>query len=1179
MGGKSFALKASILLAGIALLAIACLGQTFYGSIVGTVTDASGAILQGATVSLTNNGTGERRSAPTGADGIFRFVDLVPGNYKLDIEQKGFKHYTRDQIQVNVEATVRADVSMQVGEVTQSFQVTAEAALLQTESASLSQSVAARTVQELPLNGRNVLNLVTMVPGVIPQASSDGSLTGKNVFAAGNYQIGGGTANQSATLYDGIPMTTTYGNLVALVPSQDSVSEFRVQTNNNSAEYGRFTGGVINMASKSGSNQFHGDTFEFLRNKVLNANTFFANAAGLSRPPFVQNQFGSSIGGPVKKDKLFFFAAYEGFRQHAGNTFTDTVPTTQMLKGDFSGYLNGSGGLITIYDPLTQCGQYNNGACPATGAQRTPFPGNVIPTNRINPVSLAYVNYPAFALPTGSGANFTHNFNFNRNVATGGSNDQGNFRGDWNVSDNQRILARYTRWKSANLPVNTYGNGFLQGDPYSPEGFITDQAVLADTFSLSPTTIFDVRAGFMRWFYGRTPGHVGTDLAKTFGFPAYMNTIDAGNGFSNSSTPPYLSISGYNFIGGGLLYSRDNTYTLTTSLVKIIGRHTLKFGAEWRRMDINYFQNNQPGGVYTFDNLFTAASNAGGGTGGSFASFLLGDVASGIQQIAPFTAGGMHYQGYYANDAFQVGSRLTVNLGVRWEIPGVYTERFNNLVTFDPTLVNPVTANAPVNGQPLKGAFVLVDTPGHPERGLRPEQWHLFAPRIGLAYRLSDKTVIRTGAGEFFAPANINFPEGPCQSPVNYIINQMVSTNNSSITPVNTFNNPFPNGFVYAPGRNPNFQQRLLGVASVKFPLENINYPYTMQWNFTIQHQFRGDAAVEASYVGLKGTNLSQGAYQINAIPTSLLSMGSALQQQVPNPLYGLASNGTITQPTVQRGQLLLPFPQYTSGADPGAYMGNSTYEALQAKVEKRFSSGGMLLAAYTFSKVISNVETLTTWLDTNATSGTGLGGIQDWYNMRGERAISSFDSRSRLTVSYVVDLPFGKGKKLLPGVKGVADKIVSGWGVNGLTTFQDGFPLAFTATPNLTGFNTGLRPNVAAGCNPVIGGAIQQRLNKDFNTACYSVPGIWTFGSEGRTDPVLRGAGVNNWNASIFKKTAISERFNLEFRAEAFNLFNRVQFGNPGLVASTAAGNTFGIISTQLNSPRLIQLALRLTY
>ena len=520
--------------------------------------------------------------------------------------------------------------------------------------------------------------------------------------------------------------------------------------------------------------------------------------------------------------------------------------------------------------------------------------------------------------------------------------------------------------------------------------------------------------------------------------------------------------------------------------------------------------------------------------------------------------------------------KLTVNIGVRWEIPGVYTERYNREDSFDRTLVNPALQGVMVNGQQVLGGFVLVNTSGHPERGLYPEHYHEFAPRLGIAYRINEKTVVRTGAGLFFSPANLNFPEGPTQDAVNYINNIMVSTINSDVTPLNPWSNPFPNGFLNAPGRNPNFNQILLGVGgSTRFPQPNVPYPATWQWNFSVQHQLPSNTAAEASYVGLKGTHLPQGAFQIDALPTQDLALGNQLLSQVPNPFYGIVQNGTLTQPTVQYGQLLLPFPQYTAGLDPGAYIGNSSYQALQAKVQKRFANGGTALAAYTFSKIITDVETLTSWLD----SGTGVGGIQNWYNMKGEYALSSFDSRSRLTFSYVEDLPIGRGKTLLPNVHGLADKLISGWGINGLTTFQDGFPLALTASPNITGFNTGLRPNVTAGCNPVIGGAIQRRLTEYFNTSCYSVPASFTFGGESRTDPVLRGPGTNNWNASIYKFTGITERFRLEFRAEAFNLFNRVQFGNPGTGATTAAGNTFGIISSQLNTPRLIQLALKLTY
>ena len=895
---------------------------------------------------------------------------------------------------------------MEVGDVNQSVSVDASAPLLQTENASLSQVVAGRSVQELPLNGRNVLNLVNLVPGVVPQGFSDGNLTGKNVFAAGNYQIGGGTANQSASYYDGVPMNTTYGNLVALVPTQDAVAEFRVQTNNLSAEYGHYTGGVINLTSKSGTNEFHGSVYEFLRNRSLNAANFFSNANGQKKAAFVQNQFGGGVGGPIKKDKIFFFGSYEGFRQRQGYLYSLSVPQPELLKGDFSDLRTAAGALVPVFDPLTNCGQLGNAACPATGAQRTQFPGNIIPASRFNPVTKALLTVPIWGKPNVSGQNFTHNLNFVENHMIGGDNDQANIRGDFNVSNRQRILARYSYWDSRNLPVNVYGNGSFDS-LNAPEQFTTNQAILADTYSFGASTIFDIRLGFMRWFYGRTPGVSGqffeVDLAQKFGMPAYMNQIAALQGLDPKAlTVPRIE-STYSRVATGLYYGRDNTYTITPSLTKIMGRNTWKFGAELRRQDINYFQNAYMGGLFTFDNILTSQNALSpGSTGNSLASMILGYPASGLAQMSPMTAGSIRYQGYYVNDTIAATSKLTLNLGLRWEIPGVYTERFDRLVTFDKTIPNPVlaTAGVTVNGQPVKGAFDLVNTSGHPVRGLRPEHFRLFAPRVGIAYRLTDKTVIRTGGGIFFVPSNIQFPEGPVQAPINYFLHPMVGSINSGVTPLNTMSNPFPGGFVQAPGRNANYQQLLLGTA-VNGPQANVRYPYTAQWNFTLQHQF-GDVAVEAAYAGLRGIFLPQGALQMNQISPDYLSLGTQLQQQVPNPMYGQASFGTLSQPTVQRGQLLLPFPQYTSASDTGGYVGNSVYHALQMKAEKRFSAGGVLLAAYTFSKVIANVETLTSWLDT----GTGTAGVQNWYNLRLERSLSSFDAHQRLVISYVVDLP-----------------------------------------------------------------------------------------------------------------------------------------------------------------------------
>src|SRR6187401_1165963 len=399
--------------------------QSFYGSLISVTQDAQGGVIPGATVVLTNTATNDRREGVTGADGTYRFVNLVPGTYRLDVELVGFQRYVRDQIVVNVQSTPRIEATLQLGSLQETVSVTGEAPLLQTENASVGTVVGSRAVQELPLNGRNVLNLVAVAPTVVPQGSSDGSLTGKKVFAAGNYQIGGGVANQSASLYDGVPLQDmSYGNIVALTPSPEAVEEFRVQTNNSSAEFGRFTGGVVNMASRSGTNAFRGSAFEYFRNKALNSNTFFGERAGLDKPPFTQNNFGGVLGGPVLKNKLFFFSSYEGYRNREGVLFRRTVPTAPMKRGDFSDYRNlATGALVPIYDPWTQCGIVNlgsgayNGDC-GTVPNRLQFPGNVIPANRVSAIARNYLNFPVYAEPTVPGPWRTENFE--RNAEVGG---------------------------------------------------------------------------------------------------------------------------------------------------------------------------------------------------------------------------------------------------------------------------------------------------------------------------------------------------------------------------------------------------------------------------------------------------------------------------------------------------------------------------------------------------------------------------------------------------------------------------------------------------------------------------------------------------------------------------------------------------------------------------------------
>ncbi len=578
--------KTALLSICLTLLAVPAMSQSFYGSLISVVQDDQGGVIPGATVMLTNTATSERREGVSGSDGEYRFLNLVPGTYRLEVELTGFQRYVRDAIEVNVQSAPRIEVNLQLGSLSETVLVSGEAPVLQTENASIGIVMESSRIRQLSLNGGNVLNLITLAPSVVPQGGSEGSLTGKNVFAAGNYQIGGGTANQSASYFDGVTVQdSAYGNIVVLTPSPEAVAEFRVQTNNSSAEFGRFVGGVVNIASRSGTNTYRGSIFEQHRNKALNSNTFFGERAGLDKPPFVQNNFGGSMGGPVLQNKLFFFGSFEGYRNREGVLLRRTVPTAAMKAGDFSDYRGSGQTVVPIYDPWTQCGINNpgtgvfNGVCGAPGVpNRQQFPGNIIPANRISPIAKKFLDFPIYAEPTVAGRWTTNNFE--RNTSIGGDNNQVNVRADYNMSQNNRIIGRYTRFDSTNLPVDTYGNGQTNGDPYSPEHFITTQVMLADTHTLNSSTVLDVRFGLMRWDYDRTPGNLGTDPVSTFGLPMvpYGQIPERSDGVP--PTLPSINAGSNQVIGTGLIYADDYTYSLTPTLTKIAGDHTLKVGRE-----------------------------------------------------------------------------------------------------------------------------------------------------------------------------------------------------------------------------------------------------------------------------------------------------------------------------------------------------------------------------------------------------------------------------------------------------------------------------------------------------------------------------------------------------------------------------------------------------------------------
>jgi hypothetical protein len=966
---------------------------------------------------------------------------------------------------------------------------------------------------------------------------------------------------------DGINIMTGLFNGQAFVPIQDTIQEFQVMSNNLPPEFGGTLNGIINLATKSGSNDYHFTAYEFLRNKVLNASTFFSNKAGLDRPAFTQNQYGLNGGGPIRHDRTFIFLAWEEFNQRQSSTTTFTVPTAALREGDFSNLRTASGALIPIYDPGTTCT-----TCPA-GQQRTLFPGNVIPASRFDKTAAIMEKY--WPLPNAAGAAFTNANNFIINYPMPFDRNWEFLRIDQNVSSKQRIFGSYHRWNNFQKGYDPYNQG-ITSDLNQP----AQEGMMADTYTFSPTTVLDFRMAYTTHEYGRTPTTIGLDFA-TIGWPsAYNQEVSA-------RTLPTIAPNGFSTSNGGQLATGSQTNSvsrqaagvgyLAGSLTKILGHHTIKFGGEYEWLPTTY--GSLPGASFAFTSNFTAANPLSpGNTGSGFASYLLGLGSSGSAGNSHVPSGMQKAGGAYVGDTFKVSNRLTLNLGVRWEYTGYWTERYNLETVFLPGATNPVLSAA---GLKYAGDVVLVNSDRYPNRTQLIPHWDLFSPRFGAAYRVSEKTVVRLGFGTSYVPGTPMQYLEPYTSPVNTAKTPWVPTQNSGLTPVATLSNPFPGGIAPVPGRTPSYESIALG-QTIYSPIPGDATPYVMNWNVGFERQLGATTLVDVSYVGTRGVHLrmggdsspSDGGPNLNQIPTQYLSLGSQLLAPVANPFYGLVQTGALAQPTVPYGQLLLPYPQYTGVYSPSTAGFDAVFHSLNAKFQKRFQAGGTLLVSYSWSKNTGNGETID-----GHTENSVPGVPQNYYNWSGEHSLISYDTPHLLVLSYVLDLPLGKGRRFLGNVTGATDKLISGWGVNGVTTFQSGFPVALLAqaTSLSTNFGAGLpRPNVTGGCEKVPDGSSQSRINQWFNTSCFSQPNTFGFGSEARTDPNIRQAGIANYDFSLFKNTHVTERFNLQFRAEFFNLFNRVQFGPPGNTLGTAQ---FGVVSTQINNQRLVQLGLRLTF
>jgi hypothetical protein len=1215
-------------------------GQSTYGSITGLVTDPSGAAVTDARVTLTNLGTAEKRTQPTGTDGLYSFVNLIPGNYRVEAEKPGFKRVTQEPVVVQVQQTSKIDMALPIGQATETVEVTSETPLLQSETSSLGQVVDARKATELPLNGRNIYNLAAVAPSVVPQGNTQGSPVGKNPFDFANYQIGGSFANESAEYLDGQPLNIGYINLPALVPTADSIGEFKVQYNNMGPEWGKFSGGVINLSTKSGTNSWHGSAYDYLRNKVFNSNEYFNKGTQVKTgqtnqpPPFTQNQFGATIGGAVVKNRTFVFGSYEGFRLRTGTVFNTTVPTVAERGGDFgdqclSGF-TGPGGICAdkdasgnsihqLYDPLS---------VNLTTGVRTPIANNNLNNlpYAMNPTALFLLqNYIPQPLSSGISNNFI------KAASTGGDVDEYVGRVDQTITNNQRVFGRFSYWKLLSLAQDPFGTGLCKDR--CQENTRSKSAVVGYNWVINPTTIANFNFSGSRFHYLRLPINSSFDMTQE-GWPASYNSFIPDTErtpltpcFGNSDSLVTCSQ------GQSSINDFNTQFNFSPQVTMIRGRHTFTWGGQLQEGYDNYLQTNTGGGLISFVGSWTT-DKVGSKlqNGKDFADFLLGfgqgqgsafgNQTSGSLVISGPVSGKQTYRALYFGDNWHVTSKLTLNLGLRYELQGTWSERYDKMTYFNPAATNTsVTGCNGAAGSPCPGDLFLVKTGVNDTRNNLPLSKKQFMPRLGFAYGLNQKTVIRGGYGVFFIPNYVSFNTNPYVDPVSSATSNFIASADSGFTPASTLTNSgctlgAPDVLTCNPATGPFFPGPTLTPVAGRNPLPNVSqyainqsnfsatgytvqkYGYVQQWNFGIQRELPWGFFADVAYAGSHGVHLPQSNTNINQIPDSFIATAAqqeaagqpvAIAQIVPNPFGCPLCNtpdslpGALSPGNLRAGQLDRPYPQYTGLNLNGLGCCSSNYNSLQATVNKRFGGGGTLLVAYTNAKLLSNTDTLTSWLEGGVTGGVGA--VQDWNNLAGERSLSSQDVSQRLAISYVLDLPFGRGKKFMGGVSGISDKLVSGWGLDGVTVFQRGFPVKISygqGTPlSALGLGIGtLRPNVVAGCDKNTSGSSASRLGEWFNTACFAPPGDYAFGDESRVDATLRQDGAKNFDFAIFKKTTIFESAAVEFRTEFFNLFNHPQFGPPNGTCCLAPPNgNFGQVTNTINNPRLIQFALKFEF
>jgi hypothetical protein len=1130
-------------------------GQEFRASLAGRVVDPTGAPVADVAISLRSVATGVISPATSDEDGRYQVLFLNPGEYVLTAEKQGFQRSVQQGLVLQVAERATLDVKLSVGEVSQSLTVEANAGVVEVESADRGLTVDSLRVEATPLQGRNIFALAWTTPGV----AVTGSVTRLRPFDIGGssgISVNGSRPSTNEVLIDGVS-NLARASSVAYVPPVDATDEFRVQTTNYDAQYGWTTGGVVNIITKGGSNDWHGSAFEFLQNTKLNANTFNNNRNGVPRQSSHINTFGGSLGGAIRKNKLFVFGSYENIRQVIPDPFVTSVPTALQRTGDFSKtyYARDAAGqplVQTIYDPFST-------TTDASGALvRTAFPGNVIPPNRLNPIAVKVLGIVPLGNTPGNALTELNN------LATSGSSrkftdffPEYTGRVDYTVSESTRLFVRYSRnalaeargFKySTNSAINvadTTGNS-----PFTRENH---SATIQLTRILNPTTVLDFRLGLAR-FLSQSGASGGADYdIGSLGFSPL---------FQSQAARYFPRFTWANYEGAGAnpvqVDPIAQTNSFQGSLSKSMGRHSLKMGGEFRLQRANSQVPGYVAGNFSFDQKFTGRNplTIEPGAGNSIASFLLGTPETGYIDVNSQPARQQRLLSFYLHDDYRITQKLKLNLGLRWDYLGPLTDRFNALTRgFDTTSASPLQAP----GINLKGGLLFAGVGGN-DRGIFVKDLNNFAPRAGFAYQWNEKTVIRGGYGLMYAQTFDDPGGAPGFSQRTGLVSSVAAG-----VPQDTLTNPFPVG-ILRPVGNSQGLGTFLG-QSFNFANPNRVVPYTHQFSLEVQRELPGRVLLTLGYVGsrIRALSVQKGFNEVS--PESLALGSAALTQNVANPLAGRLPGTALNGATVQRQQLLRPFPQFLAINEFNRSEGESRYDGFQFLLAKRLAKGVTANLSYTYSKTIERVS------------------YRNAQDSALEKVVAAWDVPQSLQLNGVYELPFGTGRHFASSATKVVKHLISGWEVSGIARLQSGLPLAFP-TNAINAVPTGVSPKYDGQnldryfntCTLLAGGATRGCLANE--TPVWSIRPALTLQTWSSRITSIRAPGIRNLDFALMKRTAITERLALTFRSEFMNATNTPQFFN-GPILDVNSGN-FGRISgalDQTNLPRFIQLSLKLQF